>query len=73
MNGDILKELLELEKDTEMPAKVSNRLVLAGMIQLAGKFESLSSYDGRIRTNSRLIRVLLGLNTLALAALIASA
>ena len=73
MNGEILKELLELEKDEEMPAKVSNRLVLAGMIQMVRKLEIVGQYDGRIKTNSRLLKVLLGLNTLVIAALIASA
>ena len=72
MNGDILKELLELEKDAEMPAKVSNRLVLAGMIQMAGKLETLIGYDGRIRSNTRLLRILVGLDALIIGALIAS-
>ena len=72
MNGDILKELLELEKDAEMPAKVSNRLVLAGMIQMVRKLEGVMKYDGRIRTNSRLLKVSLSLNILVIAALIAS-
>ena len=72
MNGEILKELLELEKDTDMPTKVSNRLILAGMIQIVRKFEGVLKYDGRIRTNSRLLKLSLSLNLLVIAALIAS-
>ncbi len=72
MNGDILKELLELEKDAEMPTKVSNRLVLAGMIQMAGKLEKITGYDGRISSNARLLKILVGLDVLIIGALIAS-
>ena len=71
MNGEILKELLELEKDVDMPAEVSNRLVLAGMIQLAGKLEDIVGYDGRIKSNSRLLKVLVGLDALLIGAVIA--
>ena len=69
MNGEILRELKELEKDEEIPARVSNRLILAGMIQLIEKIE-VGNYDGRITNNGRLIKVLLGIQTLIIGALI---
>ena len=71
MNGQMLKELKEIEKDAEMPARVSNRLILAGMIQLYD-IVATGDYDSRIKSNSRLIKVLLGLQTIIIGALIYS-
>ena len=62
MNGEILRELKEIEKHEDMPPRVSNRLVLAGVIQLydliyEGKFEK------RISRNETMVKIGVGLLT----------
>lgn len=70
MNGEILRALKELEKDEEIPARVSNRLILAGIISLFDKLEN-GDYDNRIKFNGRVLKFLIGLNILVVGALIA--
>ncbi len=66
MNGELIKELRELEKSEELPARVTNRLVLTAVIQL---YEKL---DESQKLKPRLARVegILGIQTLFLLAAI---
>ena len=65
MNGALIKELRELEKSDELPARVTNRLVLTAIIQLYEKVEAPAKLKSKV---SRLegITSLLGLMWIAL-------
>lgn len=61
-NGIILEELQEMEKSGELPQKVSNRLILAGVIKNTGDISTLvdkeSNNEKRIGTLEKLIAFL---------------
>ena len=65
MNGQILKELKEIEKHEDMPPRVSNRLVLAGVIQLYDMIHE-GKFDKRISKNETMLKIGLGLLTVIL-------
>jgi len=63
-NGALIQELRELEKSNELPARVTNRLVLTAVIQLYAKVEENNKLKTKI---SRLegVTTLLGVMWLA--------
>ena len=48
MNGELIKELRELEKSNELPARVTNRLVLTAVIQLYERLDENSKLKPRL-------------------------
>ena len=48
MNGELIRELRELEKSDQLPSKVSNRLVLTAVIQLYSKVEEHNKFRSRM-------------------------
>ncbi len=49
MNGELIKELRELEKSDQLPPRVSNRLILTAVIQLYDKVEQNSRHESRLK------------------------
>ena len=62
MNGDVLRELKEIEKHEDMPPKVSNRLILAAVIQLYDILHE-GKFDKRISRNETMLKIGVGLLT----------
>ncbi len=48
MNGKLIEELRELEKSDELPARVTNRLVLTAVLQLYDKVDENNKLRPRI-------------------------
>ena len=48
MNGALIKELRELEKSDELPARVTNRLVLTAIIQLYERVETSGKLKSKV-------------------------
>ena len=69
-NNDILKEIQKLEQEGDLPSRVTNRLVLAGIIKNTGDISTLvakeSKNEKRIGTLEKLVTFL---STLVLALL----
>ena len=64
MNGALIKELRELEKSEELPARVTNRLVLTAVIQLYEKLDQ----NNKLKPRMSRVEGILGIQTLFLLA-----
>jgi hypothetical protein len=47
-NGKLIEELRELEKGVELPAKVTNRLILTAIIQLYERVEENNKIKSKV-------------------------
>jgi hypothetical protein len=63
-NGKLIEELRDLEKESELPGKVTNRLILTAVIQLYERVEENNKVKGKV---SRLEGVVALLSTMWLA------